>query len=589
MGDYNNYGGSDEENAEIRRLNAELEADPDNFELWEKLVRACESLEGGLNRNSSPHALATLRDSFDRFLLKFPLLFGYWKKYADLEFNIAGPESAEMVYERGCASITNSVDLWTEYCSFKMETTHTPHLVRELFERGAEHVGLDFLAHPFWDKYLEYEERQEAQDRIFAILTRVIRIPMHQYARYFERLRQLSHSRPLLELVSAETLSQYRAEIEASAIQFGIPKTEMEIEREVREKIDAMFYQIFQTTQTETTKRWPFESEIKRPYFHVTELEHAQLANWRKYLDFEEAEGDFARIVFLYERCLVTCACYDEFWFRYARWMSAQSGKDEEVRNVYLRASTLFVPVSRPGIRIQFAYFEEKCGRVDVAQDIYAAILEKLPDSVETIVSWANMQRRQGGLDAAIDVLKGQLDSPTVDIFTKAALVAEWAYLLWKVKGSVNEARTVFIKNVQWYSDSRYFWQKWLDFEIEQPTNASDETVHYERIKNVFAEIRTKSRLPLSLKQELGQVYLNYLERRGSKDAMKEFLEVDRELFGPRSVSAMNKAKLGAKENGMAHIEMDEATRVKAEGRFFTFYQLHLEPDPDAQGPASFN
>lgn len=38
-----------------------------------------------------------MRDAYDRFLLKFPLLFGYWKKYADLEFNISGPESAEMV------------------------------------------------------------------------------------------------------------------------------------------------------------------------------------------------------------------------------------------------------------------------------------------------------------------------------------------------------------------------------------------------------------------------------------------------------------------------------------------------------------
>lgn len=112
-------------------LSIPQETDTDNFENWEKLIQACEALEGGLNRNSSPQALAALRDSYDRFLLKFPLLFGYWKKYADLEFNISGPESAEMVYERGCASITNSVDLWTQYCSFKMETTHTPHLVRE--------------------------------------------------------------------------------------------------------------------------------------------------------------------------------------------------------------------------------------------------------------------------------------------------------------------------------------------------------------------------------------------------------------------------------------------------------------------------
>lgn len=71
--------------------------DTDNFENWEKLVRAAESLEGGLNRNSSPQAITTVRDAYDRFLLKFPLLFGYWKKYADLEFSIAGTEAAEMV------------------------------------------------------------------------------------------------------------------------------------------------------------------------------------------------------------------------------------------------------------------------------------------------------------------------------------------------------------------------------------------------------------------------------------------------------------------------------------------------------------
>jgi hypothetical protein len=29
--------------------------------------------------------------------MKFPLFFGYWKKYADLEFSIAGTEAAEMV------------------------------------------------------------------------------------------------------------------------------------------------------------------------------------------------------------------------------------------------------------------------------------------------------------------------------------------------------------------------------------------------------------------------------------------------------------------------------------------------------------
>ncbi|OTA92136.1 hypothetical protein M434DRAFT_12638 [Hypoxylon sp. CO27-5] len=588
MADFNHFGASDEENAEIKKLTLEVEADTDNFESWEKLIRACEAQEGGLNRNSSPQALATLRDVYDRFLLKFPLLFGYWKKYADLEFNISGPESAEMIYERGCASITNCVDLWASYCSFKMETTHTPHLVRELFERAATCVGLDFLAHPFWDKYIEYEERQEAQDKIFAILQRVIHIPMHQYARYFERFRQLAHSRPIKELVPADTLARFRAEVEAESAAYGVvSRTELEVERDIRAKIDTLYYELFQKTQDETNKRWTYESEIKRPYFHVTELENSQLANWRKYLDFEEAEGDFARTTFLYERCIVTCALYDEFWLRYARWMSAQPGKEEEVRHIYMRAATLFVPISRPGIRLQYAYFEESCGRTDVARDIHEAILMQLPDCVEAIVSWANLERRQNGLDAAIQVYKAQIDSPQVNIFTKAVLVTRWAFLLWKIKGSVDEARTVFLKNVQWYADSRHFWEKWLEFELEQPTNRELEPQHGERVKHLFDELLAKSRISSQAKKELFLDYLTYLQERGGADAMKQFLTIDREIYGPASLAVLDKQPI-SKENGVPRAPLDDATRAKAEGRYPAYYEYYTEPEPTLQGTASF-
>lgn len=406
--------------------------------------------------------------------------------------------------------------------------------MRRLLERGAGLVGLDFLAHPFWDKYIEYEERQEAQDRIYAIHTRIIRIPMHQYARYYERFRTLSHSRPLAEIVPEDTLLRFQEEVAAeSAAYGGAPRQELEVERDIRAKVDAMYYEIFTQTQSEVSKRWTYESENKRPYFHVTELEHSQLSNWRKYLDFEEAEGDFNRVVCLYERCLVTCAFYDEFWFRYARWMACQDGKEEEVRNIYIRASTFYVPVSRPGIRMQWAYFEESCGRVDVALDIHESILHRLPDCVEVIASWANLQRRQNGVEAAIQVCKDHIDAPTVDLYTKAALVAEWATLLWKGKKSVEEARAVFLKNVQWYADSRIFWDRWFQFELEQvATGADGESGQAERIQHVFDEFRSRSRLSGAVKRELAQVYMNFLVQSGGKDAMKTFLMVDREMFG---------------------------------------------------------
>ena len=389
---------------------------------------------------------------------------------------------------------------------------------------------MDFLAHPFWDKYIEYEERQEAQDRVYAIHARIIRIPMHQYARYYERFRNLSHNRPLNEVASDDVIERFRSEVDAEAAAYGgVQRPELEVERDIRGKLDSMYYEVFTATQNEVSKRWTYESEIKRPYFHVTELEHSQLSNWRKYLDFEEAEGDYTRIACLYERCLTTCALYDEFWFRYARWMSAQAGKSEEVRHIYIRAGMLFVPVSRPGIRLQWAYFEESSGRVDVAIDIHTAILTKIPDCIEVIISWANLERRQRGLEAAIQVYKDQIDTPTVDLYTKAALVAEWAYLLWKSKGSAEEARAVFLKNVQWYADSRIFWDRWFRFELEQPLS---EPEHGERVKHVFDELRTQSRLSPGVKKELSHLYLEYLLQNGGKRAMKIFLEVDREMFG---------------------------------------------------------
>lgn len=60
-------------------------------------------------------------------------------------------------------------------------------------------------------------------------------------------------------------------------------------------------------------KRWTFEEGIKRPYFHVKQLERIQLKNWKEYLDFEIEQGDRKRILVLFERCLIACALYEEF------------------------------------------------------------------------------------------------------------------------------------------------------------------------------------------------------------------------------------------------------------------------------------
>jgi pre-mRNA-processing factor 39 len=164
----------------------------------------------------------------------------------------------------------------------------------------------------------------------------------------------------------------------------------------------------------------------------------------------------------------------------------------------------------------------------------------------------ANLSRRHGGLEAAIEVYKAQLDSPQCDLATKAALVAEWARLLWKIKGSADDARQVFQKNEQYYLDSRAFWSSYLMFELEQPTSAETEDVQYQRIKQVINDVKSKSTLSADVVKELVQVYMVYLLERGTKDAAKEYMTLDREIHGPASVHTAIKGRPSEKasQNG---------------------------------------
>lgn len=419
-------------------------------------------------------------------------------------------------------------------------------------------MGNDFLGHLFWDKYIEYEERLEAPDKIFKILDRVIHIPMHQYARYFERFTMIAQGRPLSDLLPSETLSSFRKEllqepvdtIKAGAQKIKMERGELEIERELRLRIHNLHLEIFQKTQVAVTRRWPYECEIKRPYFHVTELPYPELVNWRKYLDFEETEGEFDKIVALYERCLTACALYDEFWLRYARWMTAQFRHNDDVRNIYQRASAVFVPISRPFIRYQYAAWEESQYHSDVARDIYKSVLAQLPGHAETTIYWANMERRltPKSIDSAVAIYQGAIEADEYDLYAKAIMATEWIQLVWKLKGDVTEARRLYEVYSQQFLDSKYFYLSYFRFELNQPTTLESLPECHARISALHHFIRTESRLPPLTIKDISHEYMQYLLTRGPAGALDEYMFLDREVNGPFSVQIQNKVRLS--ENG---------------------------------------
>ncbi len=405
---------------------------------------------------------------------------------------------------------------------------------RRLFERGADSVGLDFLAHPFWDKYLEFEERVESHDRLFAVLARIIPIPMHQYARYFERYRTMAAGRPLTEIAPQEVRVRFEQEMSQSG---SSGQTVKDLEQQMRSRIDGWHLEIFNHTQEETTKRWTYESEIKRPYYHLTELDEPQLLNWMKYLDFEEEEGDYARIKFLYERCLVTTANYEDFWLRYARWMFAQPNKQEEVRSILARASCTYVPIVKTEIRLFYAQFEEAAGRPEVAAAIHEAILDKMPNHIDAIISLANLERRQHGVESAIFVLqKYKTDN------IAGAMTSEWARLVCNVNGDVAGARTIYESNEHHHVDSINFYSSWLNFELRQAPVELGSPYRNQRVKAVFDAIR-KSSLTADEVKDLAILYFQYLKSSAGADAMQEYLQLDAEINGSISVAKNMKEK----------------------------------------------
>lgn len=80
-----------------------------------------------------------IRKVYDSFLAEFPLCYGYWKKYADHEFNLSTVDRVVEVYEQAVQAVTYSVDIWLHYCLFAIGAYGDGETVRRYF------FMLDFL------------------------------------------------------------------------------------------------------------------------------------------------------------------------------------------------------------------------------------------------------------------------------------------------------------------------------------------------------------------------------------------------------------------------------------------------------------
>ncbi|SCU86169.1 LAME_0D04808g1_1 [Lachancea meyersii CBS 8951] len=268
----------------------------------------------------------SIQKVFENALGRYPLLFGYWKRFTAVQYQLHGLNRSIDVLSRAVDAFPHSLELWCDYLNVLI--ANNPNEVDKIrinFQISKDLVGNQFFSHPFWDRYIEFEEKQARPDNLLAIYKTLSHIPLHQYSRYYTAYKSFAH----------ENASQADLEID----------TEDEIDR------------IFATTQSLVNSVWKFESQISQSYFNLGPVPQKELDNWNNYLTFavesELVSASLKKSIF--ERCLIPCQYYEHFWLRYTSWMES-AGDFEGVLETYQKGISA-VPLNLRKLRQKYLEF----------------------------------------------------------------------------------------------------------------------------------------------------------------------------------------------------------------------------------------
>uniref|UniRef100_A0AAR5QFG4 Pre-mRNA-processing factor 39 n=1 Tax=Dendroctonus ponderosae TaxID=77166 RepID=A0AAR5QFG4_DENPD len=352
------------------------------------------------------------REAYDAFLSHYPYCYGYWRKYADYEKRKGNKKKCEEVFERGLKAIPLSVDLWIHYIAYVKATKgEDEEYVRSQFERALAACGLEFRSDRLWDSYIKWETDGKRLNKVTGIFDRLLVTPTQGYTTHFDNFQEHVSANNPSKILDMDEFMALRKEVRAllkseekAADNADLPPgdedsklyTTEEETKCIKERIVSIRRKIHKNTVNAVTARWNFEEGIKRPYFHVKPLERCQLKNWQDYLDFEIEQGDRTRIIVLFERCLIACALYEEFWAKFVHYLEGIKDKElqPKIRDVYERACTIH-HLKKPNLHLQWAIFEETVGNINRAAEILVNLEKQVPNVLQVAYRRINLERRR--------------------------------------------------------------------------------------------------------------------------------------------------------------------------------------------------
>jgi pre-mRNA-processing factor 39 len=380
------------------------------------------------------------------------------------------------------------------------------------------------------------------------IYDRLLATPTQGYKTHWENFREFVNNNQPQKLISVEEFKKLREEVRKDSddkTDDQVPPGEDEPNDHVRneEEADAIRKLIIsrrkkinKVTIEMINKRWTYEEGIKRPYFHVKQLERIQLKNWKEYLDFEIEQGDKTRILVLFERCLIACALYEEFWLKLIRYLETQKDDPEyesRIREGYERACTIHIP-DKPSLMMMWAAFEESFGNIDKAAEILTKVDKAHPNLLQIAYYRINLERRRGNLEKSKELYEYHL-SHAKNKNIAASIAIKYSRFLNKVENDFDSAMKLLKKSLIKDPLNTRLALQIIDLALQRPQ------VNDREVLEVIEGFMNQDGLDIDQKLLFAQRKVEFLEDFGN--SIKDMHEAQKSLQSILEKSKENKKK----------------------------------------------
>jgi len=388
-------------------------------------------------------------------------------------------------------------------------------------------IGQDANSEKFWDKYLEFEVSQQEWEYSLAVYQQLLAVPTRVLDKYWDGFKQLVSDHPDM-----------------------LPEGE-EASRAFMDKWTA----VYTKSAAHRDLRCQFEALIKRSYFHVRPLDKVQIQNWRDYTDFEmvhmtagASDDTVARRLF--ERCLISCCNYAEFWKKYIKFLLSRG--DKEAARAVAQRSVCKHLKQNAEMHTHVAEMEEVEGNIEASRKIHQNIVSSVaPGLMEGVLNMANFERRQGEYEAVAATYEVAIEAGG-NSKQQAFLSMHYARYLSACSADLNKSRLVYKAATDKAPELRLLWQAWLCCEAEQPSGQL-------KVQAIMARaVGQSTKLEVQDRQDLWQWYLNYLADFG--DSLPKLRE-NEQAFAAQFPNAEPTASASSRKRPLEEQQSTQATK----------------------------